>query len=57
MSRIISRGTLRVRRNDGQTMPEYAIVIAVLASGAALLFAVLGNRVVAVLNDVAGLLP
>jgi hypothetical protein len=57
MSRSISRAISPVRRTDGQTMPEYAVVLAVVASTAALLFAELGNRVIAVLNDVVGLLP
>jgi len=57
MSRSISRAILPACRTDGQTMPEYAVVLAVVASTAALLFAELGNRVIAVLNDVVGLLP
>ena len=57
MSRTISRAMFLLRRNAGQTMPEYALVLAVVASAAALLFAELGDRVVAVLNDVAGFLP
>jgi hypothetical protein len=56
MSRTISRAMSVFRRNGGQTMPEYALVLAV-ASAAALLFAVLGGRVVSVVNDVAGFLP
>jgi len=57
MSRSISRAISPARRTDGQAMPEYAVVLAVVASTAALLFAELGNRVIAVLNDVVGLLP
>ena len=57
MSRSTSRAISLVRRTDGQTMPEYAVVLAVVASTAAFLFAQLGGRVIAVLNDVAGLLP
>ena len=57
MSRTISRAKLLLRRNGGQTMPEYALVLAVIAASAALLFSVLGGRVVAVLNAVAGFLP
>jgi hypothetical protein len=57
MSRSTSRATSLARRSDGQTMPEYAVVLAVVASTAALLFAELGNRVIAVLNEMAGLLP
>jgi len=38
-------------------MSEYAIVLAVVGASAALLFAELGNRVVAVVNEVAGFLP
>ena len=45
MSRSISRAISPVCRTDGQTMPEYAVVLAVVASTAALLFAELGNRV------------
>lgn len=48
----------RVARSiEGQTMPEYAVVLAVLTSVSAFLFAVLGNKVVAVVEKVAGLLP
>jgi hypothetical protein len=57
MSRNISRAITLVRSAYGQTMPEYAVVLAVVASTAALLFAELGNRVVELLNQVAGLLP
>jgi len=60
MSRITSRATSLVRSlrsNDGQTAPEYAVVLAVVASTAAFLFAVLGNRVIEALNVVVGLLP
>jgi len=57
MSRIISSATSLVHRNDGQTAPEYAVVLAVVASTAAFLFAVLGNRVIEALNVVVGLLP
>jgi len=57
MSRSTSRAISLARRSDGQTMPEYAMVLAVVASTAALLFAELGNRVIAVLNEMAGLLP
>ena len=57
MSRNINRAITLVRRADGQTMPEYAVVLAVVASTAALLFAELGSRIIAVLNEMAGLLP
>lgn len=57
MSRNISRAITLVRSAYGQTMPEYAVVLAVVASTAALLFAELGNRVIGMLNEVAGLLP
>ena len=57
MSRITSRATSLVRRIDGQTAPEYALVLAVVASTAALLFATLGSRIAAALNIVVGLLP
>jgi len=57
MSRITSSATSIVHRNDGQTAPEYAVVLAVVASTAAFLFAVLGNRVIEALNVVVGLLP
>jgi Flp pilus assembly pilin Flp len=57
MGRTISRAKLLLRNNGGQTMAEYAVVLAVVTAAAALLFAVLGNRVVSVVNHVAGLLP
>ena len=46
MSRMTSRAMSLFRRIDGQTRPEYAVVLAVIASGAALLFAALGDRVI-----------
>jgi Flp pilus assembly pilin Flp len=57
MSRITNNATLQVRRTDGQTAAEYAVVLAVLASTAALLFATLGGRIIDALNSVVGLLP
>jgi Flp pilus assembly pilin Flp len=57
MGRTISRAKHLLRNNGGQTMAEYAVVLAVVTAAAALLFAVLGNRVVSVVNHVAGLLP
>ncbi len=56
MSRTISRVRTHLRRNEGQTMPEYALVLAVVASGSALLLAELGGRVTAVLVQVTGYL-
>ena len=52
MSRIISRATHLFRRNEGQAMPEYALVFAVVASSSALLSAQLGGQVTAVLMQV-----
>ena len=52
MSRIISRVTHLFRRNEGQAMPEYALVFAVVASSSALLSAQLGGQVTAVLMQV-----
>ncbi|HEY5058473.1 MAG TPA: hypothetical protein VII51_05595 [Gaiellaceae bacterium] len=57
MNRIISRAKSFLRRTEGQTMAEYAVVLAVVASASALLFPVLGDRVIAVVNEVAGFLP
>jgi Flp pilus assembly pilin Flp len=57
MSRITSYATSYVRRTDGQTAAEYAVVLAVIASTAALLFAILGGRIIDALNNVVGLLP
>jgi Flp pilus assembly pilin Flp len=57
MNRIISRAKSFLRRPEGQTMAEYAVVLAVVASASALLFPVLGDRVIAVVNEVAGFLP
>ena len=45
MSRTISRAKEFFRRNQGQTMPEYAVVLAVVSSGSAFLLAGLGARV------------
>ena len=57
MSRTINRAKFLLRRNAGQAMPEYTLVLAVVGSASSLLFAELGNHVLGVLNDVAGLLP
>jgi Flp pilus assembly pilin Flp len=57
MSRITNIATIDVRRTDGQTAAEYAVVLAVIASTAALLFATLGGRIIEALNNVVGLLP
>ena len=56
MSRTTCRVETVLRRNEGQTMPEYAVVLAVVASGSALLFSALGGRVTAVLVEVTGYL-
>ena len=56
MSRTVSRTSRFVRRTEGQTMPEYAVALAVVASASAFLFPVLGNRVIALVNEVAALL-
>jgi Flp pilus assembly pilin Flp len=57
MSRTISRAKDFFRRNQGQAMPEYAVVLAVVSSGSAFLLAGLGARVGAALLQVAGYLP
>ena len=57
MSRTVSRASRFLRRTEGQTMSEYAVVLAVVASASAFLFPVLGNRVIALVNEVAALLP
>jgi Flp pilus assembly pilin Flp len=57
MSRTISRAKDFFRRNQGQTMPEYAVVLAIVSSGSAFFLAELGGRVTAVLMQVAGYLP
>jgi Flp pilus assembly pilin Flp len=46
MSRTISRAKDFFRRNQGQAMPEYAVVLAVVSSGSAFILAGLGARVV-----------
>ncbi len=57
MSRTISRAKDFFRRNQAQTMPEYAVVLAVVSSGSAFLLAQLGGRVTEVLTQVVGYLP
>jgi len=37
-------------------MPEYAVVLAAMTSASALLFPILGSRVITIVNEVAGLL-
>ncbi len=56
MSRTVSRASRFVRRTEGQTMSEYAVALAVVASAAAFLFPVLGSRFIALINEVAALL-
>ena len=56
MSRTVDRMRRLVRRTEGQTMPEYAVALAVVASASAFLFPVLGNRVITIVNEVAALL-
>jgi Flp pilus assembly pilin Flp len=57
MSRTISRAKDFFRRNQGQAMPEYAVVLAIVSSGSAFFLAQLGTRVTAALVQVAGYLP
>jgi Flp pilus assembly pilin Flp len=57
MSSTISRAKDFFRRNQGQAMPEYAVVLAIVSSGSAFILAGLGARVGAVLLQVAGYLP
>ena len=57
MSRTISRAKDFFRRNQGQAMPEYAVVLAIVSSGSAFFLGQLGTRVTAVLVQVAGHLP
>jgi Flp pilus assembly pilin Flp len=56
MSRTVNRTRRFVRRTEGQTMPEYAVALAVVASASAFLFPVLGNRVITIVNEVAAFL-
>jgi Flp pilus assembly pilin Flp len=44
------------RRDEGQTMAEYAVVIGVITPVLVLLFAVMGNAIVARLQTVVGFL-
>ena len=44
------------RRDEGQTMTEYAVVIGVITPVLVLLFAVMGNAIVARLQTVVGFL-
>jgi len=56
MSRTISRAKHLLRIDGGQTMAEYALVLAVVASASIFLYPVLGSRVIDVVNEVTGLL-
>jgi Flp pilus assembly pilin Flp len=44
------------RREDGQTMAEYAVVLGVITPVLVLLFAIMGNAIVARLQTVVGFL-
>jgi Flp pilus assembly pilin Flp len=57
MSRTISRAKDLFRRNQGQTMPEYAVVLALISSGSVFVLGGLGNRVTALITQVASYLP
>jgi hypothetical protein len=57
MSRTTRRAKDFFRRNRGQAMPEYAVVLAVVSSGSAFFLAELGSRVTAALVQLAGYLP
>jgi Flp pilus assembly pilin Flp len=57
MSRTISRAKDSFRRNQGQTMPEYAVVLALISSGSVFFLGGLGNRVTALITQVASYLP
>jgi Flp pilus assembly pilin Flp len=57
VDRIVSRASVFLRRTEGQTAPEYAVVLTLMAASSAALFAGLGGRVTAVVQQVAGLLP
>ncbi len=58
MGHMTSRARSFLRRIEGQTMAEYAVVLAVVASACRTSsIAVLGDRVIGVVNMVTGLLP
>ncbi len=57
MSRTISRAKDSFRRNQGQTMPEYAVVLALISSGSVFVVGGLGNRITALITQVASYLP
>jgi len=54
---MFSRPCRFVCRDSGQTAPEYALVLTLVAASCASLFAELGGRVTDVVQKVAGLLP
>ena len=57
VNRMISRVYWFVGRNDGQTAPEYALVLTLVTASCASFFAALGGHVTSVVQQVAGLLP
>jgi len=57
MSRTISRAKDFFRRNQGQTMPEYAVVLALISSGSVFVLGGLGNHITALITQVASYLP
>jgi Flp pilus assembly pilin Flp len=54
---MTSRARSFLRRIEGQTMVEYAVVLAVVTSASVFLYPVLGSRIIGVVNMVRGLLP
>jgi len=46
----------RLEREDGQTMPEYAVVLAVVAVGTVAVFTALSGGITAALTNVNGIL-
>ena len=46
-----------LKREDGQTMAEYGVVLAVITIGAVAVFTALSGGISGALNNVVGLLP
>ncbi len=56
MCRSIHRALQLTCSTEGQTAPEYAVVLAVVVASSAFLFADLGNRIPAIVSAVEALL-
>ena len=54
LSQLLGGLTARLRREEGQTMAEYALLLALIVIVTAAVVLTLGNKIVSVFNNVTG---